>query len=98
MTSPREQGSETASSEGERLKDPESGKDAASHRQVLLGAALGQSGGTPDGPRLLDQLVARELLAGQVDLGSVGQQIPVVHALTAAVGPEHLGDQQFASQ
>jgi hypothetical protein len=68
------------------------------HRQVLLGAALGQSGGTPDDPRLLDHLVAGELLAGQVDLGSVWQEIPVVHPLTAAGGPEHLGDQQLASQ
>lgn len=34
----------------------------------------------------------------QVKLGSVGQQIPVVHTLPAAVGPEHLGDQQFAAE
>jgi hypothetical protein len=75
----------------------ERGQDAVFQREVLLGAALGQSGGTPDNPWLLDHLVASELIAGQVHLGSVGQEIPVVHALAAAVGPEHLGNQQLAA-
>jgi hypothetical protein len=68
------------------------------HRQVRLGAAGGQSGRALDDPRLLDHLVAGELLAGQVDLGAVGQEIPVVHPLAASVRPEHLGDQELASQ
>ena len=73
--------------------DAESSQDAVLHRQILLGAALRQSGGTPDNPRLLDYFVAGELLAGQVGLSPVGQEIPVVHALATAIGPEHLGDQ-----
>jgi hypothetical protein len=56
--------------------DAESGQDPVFHRQVLLGAALGQSGGTPDDARLLDHLVAGELLAGQVDLGCIWHREP----------------------
>ena len=32
-----------------------------------------------DDARLLDHLVVGELVASQVDLGAVGQEIPVVH-------------------
>jgi hypothetical protein len=42
--------------------------------------------------------VAGELLAGQVDLGPVRQEVPVVDALAAAVGPEHLGYQQLSPE
>jgi hypothetical protein len=73
-------------------------QDAVFHRQVLLGAARGQSGGTVENARLLDQFVPDELLAGHVDLGSVWQEVPVVHSLAAAVGAKHLGDQQFAAE
>jgi quercetin dioxygenase-like cupin family protein len=83
---------------GVGVGNAEGSQDALSHRQVLLGTALGQSSGTGDDPRILDHLVAGELLAGPVDLGSVGQQVPVVHSLATAVGPEHLGDQQVASE
>ncbi len=47
---------------------------------------------------LPDHFVAAELCAGQVDHGSVWQEIPVVHALAAAVGAQHLGNQQFAPE
>ena len=40
--------------------------------------------------------MAGELLAGQVDLGPVRQEVPVVDALAAAIGPEHLRDQQLS--
>ncbi len=43
---------------GVSLGDAESSQDAVFHRQVLLGAARGQSGGTPDSPRLLDHFAA----------------------------------------
>ena len=71
---------------------------AVPQSQVLVGAASRQAGRTYDNPGRLDYLVAAELLAGQVDLGSVRQAIPVVHALPAAIAPEYLGHQQLAAQ
>ena len=39
-----------------------------------------------------------ELFARQVELGPAGQQIPVVHALAAAIAANDLSDQQFAAE
>jgi hypothetical protein len=73
-------------------------EDAASHRQVLLGAAAWQPSGSLHDMRLPYHLVVGELLASQVELGPAGQQIPVVHPLVAAIAANDLSNQQFAAE
>jgi len=73
-------------------------EDTASHRQILLSAAVWQPSGTPQDARLLDHFVVGELVASQVELGPVGQQIPVVHALAAAIAANDVSNQQVAAE
>jgi len=69
-----------------------------SHPQILLSAALRQPSWTTQDARLLDQFVARELFASQVDLGSVAARIAAsrssgtpsgTHTMLPRPGPRH---------
>jgi hypothetical protein len=76
----------------------ESIEDAAPHRQILLSAAVWQPSGTPQDARLPDHFVAGELLASQVQIRPAGQQIPVMHALAAAIAENDFSNQQIPAE
>lgn len=65
-------------------------------RRGVSSSDTAQPSGTPQDARLLDHFVVGELFASQVELGPVGQEIPVVHALAAAIAANDLSNQQFA--